>query len=33
LTTLDTRGLKNIAPSGTGSFKLFKQITVVAEEV
>lgn len=31
--TLDTRGLKNIAPSGTGSFKLFKQMTVVAEEV
>jgi hypothetical protein len=31
--TLDTRDLKNIAPSGSGSFKLFKQITIVANEV
>jgi hypothetical protein len=31
--TLDTRGLKNIAPSGSNSFKLFKSITVVANEV
>ena len=31
--TLDTRGLKNTAPSGSDGFKLFKQMTVVAEEV
>lgn len=31
--TLDTRDLKNIAPSGSGDYKLFKQITIVANEV
>jgi hypothetical protein len=31
--TLDTRGLKNVKASGTDSYKLFKQITIVAEEV
>lgn len=31
--TLDTRGLKNIAPGGTESFKLFKQMTIITTEV